>query len=231
MTPSYRYLFFLGKPASGKGTQIRLLLERFEGRTFSTGDALKDHIARGTDLGKRVKEIINAGKLVSDDIVMELFRDSAERLGPASGDALFMVDGFPRTIGQYDLLMRYLGERKIPALFLYFAVEDDLILRRLAGRLTCNGCFAPFTVGRDGATEGGSCPQCHTGTLIRRSDDNAATMERRLSEYRAMTAPMVVHIASKEKERFLEIDGARAPGVIFDELMLKEPFRSMKGKQ
>lgn len=228
---SYHYIFFLGKPASGKGTQIRLLLDAYEGYTFSTGDALKEHIASGTPLGKKVKEIINTGKLVSDDIVMELFRDAAERLPTPSGDALFLVDGFPRTEGQYLLLRKYLDERKIPATFLYFSVEDDLILRRLAGRLVCNKCFSPFTAGRDGAAEGVLCPQCGVGTLVRRSDDNEATMRNRLAEYQAMTAPMVLRIAREEKDRFHEIDGARSADTIFDELLLYAPFVTMPKKK
>jgi len=227
----YHYVFFLGKPASGKGTQIRLLLEAYEGHTFSTGDALKDHIARGTDLGKKVKEIINAGKLVPDDIVMDLFRDTAERLDPPLGNALFLVDGFPRTEGQYRLLKQYIGEKRIPSTFLYFAVEDDLILRRLAGRLVCNKCFAPFTAGREGVIEGSLCPQCKEGALARRSDDNEATIRNRLAEYQAMTAPMVSLIAVEEKERFREIDGSRAAGVIFEELIRCAPFVTMDRKK
>ncbi len=231
MTSSYRYLFFLGKPASGKGTQIRLLLDAYEGKTFSTGDALKDHIARGTPLGKKVKEIINVGRLVSDEIVMELFRDAAEHLETPSGTALFLVDGFPRTIGQYDLLTRYLTEKNIAAAYLYFAVEDDLIFRRLAGRLVCNACFAPFTAGRGDTTEGGACPQCAKGVLIRRSDDSEATMQRRLSEYRTLTAPMIDHIASAERARFVEIDGARPADVIFDELVVMPIFSGVDKKK
>ncbi len=229
--PAYLYLFFLGKPASGKGTQIRLLLERFDGRTFSTGDALKDHIARTTDLGKRVKEIINAGKLVSDEIVMDLFRDAAERLPVASGTALFLVDGFPRTMGQYELLKSYLEEKRIPAAFLYFIVDDDLVLRRLSGRLVCNGCFAPFTAGKNGATEGSFCPQCHKGTLIRRSDDSEAAIQKRLAEYRSLTAPMIERIASEEKGRFLKVDGARAADVIFEELVKEKLFADIERKK
>ncbi len=231
MTPSYRYLFFLGKPASGKGTQIRLLLERFEGRTFSTGDALKDHIARGTPLGKKVKEVINAGKLVSDDIVMDLFRDAAEHLQTPVGQALFLVDGFPRTIGQYELLKSYLAEKGVSHLFLYFTVEDTLVLRRLSGRLVCNGCFAPFTAGRDNAEEGGTCPQCRKGVLVRRSDDNETAIQKRLAEYRSLTEPMIERIAAEEQERFFEIDGARTAGVIFEELIQMKPFADLQKRR
>lgn len=214
----HRFFFLLGKPASGKGTQIRRILDTFEGSSFSTGDALKDHIARRTDLGKQVKALIDAGKLVSDDIVMALFRDGAERLGDTEGTALFLVDGFPRTVGQYEMVKRYLTEKKIPHSFLYFSVDDDHILRRFTGRLTCDTCFTPFSALTGNVAENDVCPQCKKGKLIRRSDDKESVVRNRLAEYRAATAPMVDHIAMQEKGNFTEIESSRAEDEIYSDV-------------
>lgn len=222
----HRFFFLLGKPASGKGTQIRRILDTFEGRSFSTGDALKYHIARRTELGTRVKALIDAGKLVSDDIVMALFRDSAEHLGDTTGTTLFLVDGFPRTVGQYELVKRYLTEKNIAHSFLYFSVADDHILRRFTGRLTCNTCFTPFSTLAGEVAENDPCPQCKKGKLIRRSDDNETVVRNRLAEYRAATAPMVEHIAAQEKGNFVEIEASRAEDDIFNDV--KELLRSAK---
>lgn len=214
----HQFLFLLGKPASGKGTQIRRILDAFAGTSFSTGDALKDHIARKTDLGQQVKALIDAGKLVSDDIVMALFRDTAERLEATEGSPLFLVDGFPRTVGQYELVKRYLTEKGTPYLFLYFAVEDDHILRRFTGRLTCDVCFTPFSTLRQQIAENDRCPQCGKGKLIRRSDDNETVVRNRLAEYRKATAPMVELIAQREKKDFHELDASLTVDETFNDV-------------
>jgi len=214
----HRLFFLLGKPASGKGTQIRRILDTFEGSSFSTGDALKYHIARKTELGMQVKALIDTGKLVSDDIVMALFRDSAERLGDTTGTALFLVDGFPRTVGQYEMVKRYLAEKEMAHSFLYFSVDDDHILRRFTGRLTCNTCFTPFTTLAGTVAENDDCPQCKKGKLIRRSDDNETVVRNRLAEYRKSTAPMVEHISAQEKGNFTEIESSRTEDEIFNDV-------------
>ncbi len=214
----YLYLFLLGKPASGKGTQIRRVLETFEGTSFSTGDALKDHIARGTELGKRVKSLIESGALVSDDIVMALFKDSAQRLVPVKGRALFLVDGFPRTIGQYEMVRTYLCEQDASYSFVYFSIDDEVILRRFAGRLVCDACFSPFSTLSSSLKEKDTCPLCKKGALIRRADDNEAVVRNRLAEYRRSTAPMVTHIADTEKGYFAEVDGACSVDETFTEV-------------
>ncbi|HOW51964.1 MAG TPA: nucleoside monophosphate kinase [bacterium] len=218
----HRFFFLLGKPASGKGTQIRRILDTFKGSSFSTGDALKYHIARRTELGQQVKAFIDAGKLVSDDIVMALFRDSAEHLGDTTiGEStLFLVDGFPRTVGQYEMVKRYLVEKKIPHSFLYFSVADDHILRRFTGRLTCNTCFTPFSTIGGTVAENDACPQCKKGKLIRRSDDNETVVRNRLAEYRAATAPMVEHITAHEKGNFTEIESSRSEDEIFNDVRM-----------
>lgn len=214
----YLYLFLLGKPASGKGTQIRRILQTFEGTSFSTGDALKDHIARGTELGKRVKSIIESGALVSDDIVMALFQDSAQRLAPVKGRALFLVDGFPRTIGQYEMVCAYLREQGVPYSFVYFSIDDEVILRRFAGRLVCDACYSPFSTQSSSLKEKDPCPLCKKGLLTRRADDDETVVRNRLTEYRNSTAPMVIRIAEEEKEHFAEVNGACSVDETFTEV-------------
>ncbi len=212
------FCFCLGKPASGKGTQIRRILSKYEGLSFSTGDALKDHIARKTELGIKVKAIIESGKLVSDEIVIELFSDVAGAKNNAlSQNGILLIDGFPRTAAQYRLMLPLLKELGVRTVFAYFHVTDNHIFNRFAGRLTCNSCYAPFTAAGT-LLEGSSCPQCKKGTLIKRSDDQIEVIERRLQEYRALTQPMVDLIKESESARFYEIDASRSEEEIYSDV-------------
>lgn len=212
------FLFLLGKPASGKGTQIRRISTVYGGRIFSVGEALKDHIARKTDLGMKVKEIMNSGKLVSDDIVMDLFKDFVSSVLAENNDGLVLIDGFPRTTVQYEMLSSFISEKKLSYKFIDFSVTDDHIFKRLEGRLLCSGCYAPFsTIGTE-LKQGDDCPGCKNGKLKKRDDDSAEVMKNRMVEFNKLTAPMIELISGREKERFNRVDASKGEDEIFSEV-------------
>ncbi len=181
-----RMLVLLGPPGSGKGTQAKLLFEHFGYPQISTGDMLREAVRKGTELGRKAKAVMDAGGLVSDDIVIGLIRERLQEPDCAGGCTL---DGFPRTVVQAEAL-----EGLITAQFeirvLSFDVPEDILVRRLAGRRNCAGCGAIFNVYFAPSTEPDACDRCG-GALIQRDDDREETVRRRLAVYRSQTEPLI----------------------------------------
>jgi adenylate kinase len=178
-------LILLGAPGAGKGTQGVLLAEKLGVPKIATGDMLRDAVRAGTELGLKAKAVMDAGKLVSDDIVLGLVR---ERLsGPeAAGGAIF--DGYPRNVAQaeaLDGLLRELG-RKIDAV-VYLEVDDDAIVRRMSGRVTDPQTGTVYHVEHN-PPPADVAPRC-----TQREDDREETVRHRLNVYRESTAPLVEH--------------------------------------
>jgi len=214
------FCFLLGKPTSGKGTQIRKIHKSLGGNVFSTGDALKMHVANNSELGRKIKEILNRGMLVSDDIVMEMFEDFTRKIFNDTSEQLALIDGFPRTVGQYEMLNSYLKEvdDKISCVFIYFDIEDEVVKKRFGNRLICSSCYSPFSMLTTNLKEENRCPACGEGTLIKRDDDSSDIVEMRIQEYKKMTAPMVSVIEKHEKSRFFKLDASKTPKEIYSKL-------------
>ena len=178
----------LGPPGSGKGTQAERAAERFHMDHVSTGDLLRRAVRDGTELGRRVKIILDAGELVPDDVMGEVVEDRLRRLEAGRG---VLLDGFPRTRVQVDLLDRILerlGQRLHAAVLL--AVPEAEILRRLSGRRICRGCGATYHVAHQPPRRAGRCDAC-AGPLAIRDDDREDVICRRLRLYEQETAPVV----------------------------------------
>jgi adenylate kinase len=197
-------IVLLGAPGSGKGTQAKLLIERFHIPQISTGDLLRAAVASGSPLGKKAKATMDAGQLVSDDIVLAMIR---ERLGKADTKGGFILDGFPRNIPQADALDRMLRSLKKPVdLAMLIDVEFGVLLKRLTGRRSCPGCGAVFNVHMSPPKVDGICDNCGKA-LIHRADDNEATITQRLEVFEAQTKPLIDFYKAQGKLRSIKGTG------------------------
>ncbi|MEI4234284.1 adenylate kinase [Roseovarius sp. D22-M7] len=182
-------LILLGPPGAGKGTQARMLEDRFGLVQLSTGDLLRAAVAAGTEAGQRAKAVMEAGDLVSDEIVIAILRDRLSQADCAGG---VILDGFPRTTVQAEALDALLfdmdqGIRAAISL----EVEDQAMVERISGRFTCAGCGEGYHDIHKTPAVAGVCDKCGGTEMTRRADDNAETVASRLSAYHAQTAPLI----------------------------------------
>jgi adenylate kinase len=198
-------IVLLGAPGSGKGTQAKKLVADYGYPQISTGDLLRDAVARGTEHGLRAKAAMDAGKLVSDDIVLGILKERVAQPDAAKG---FILDGFPRNIAQAEALEGVLADLKQP---LDAAVLMDLDLavlrKRLTGRRSCTGCGRVYNIHFLPPPADGRCDSCG-GELVQRSDDKEETIGRRLEVYRAETEPLVDYYRRLGKLKTVDADGA-----------------------
>jgi len=182
-------LILLGPPGAGKGTQARMLEDKFGLVQLSTGDLLRAAVDAGTEAGKAAKAVMEAGDLVSDEIVIAILRDRMAEPDCAKG---VILDGFPRTTVQAEALDGLLAEndQKISAA-ISLEVEDAEMVARISGRYTCAGCGEGYHDTFKTPAVEGTCDNCGGTEFKRRADDNAETVASRLSAYHAQTAPLI----------------------------------------
>jgi adenylate kinase len=191
-------IVLLGAPGSGKGTQAKLLVEKYKISHIATGDLLRAAVAAGTELGRRAKAAMDAGQLVPDDVMLGVIQ---ERLARSDTKGGFVLDGFPRNIPQaqaLDALLARLGQPLQLALLI--DVEMEILIKRLTGRRTCASCGQIYNVYFSPSKVAGKCDKCG-GALQHRSDDNEATIRNRLQIYEAQTAPLVSYYKAQGKLR------------------------------
>ncbi len=179
----------LGPPGAGKGTQARYLQDRFGLIQLSTGDMLRDAVARGTEAGKQAKSVMEAGDLVSDDIVVSILSD---RLASEDCNTGVILDGFPRTKAQAKVLDERLGatyQRVNAAISL--KVDDEAMVERVSGRFTCADCGEGYHDRFKMPRIADTCDRCNSTNMSRRSDDKADLVANRLRAYHAQTAPLI----------------------------------------
>ena len=184
-------VILLGPPAPGKGTQARMLEEDFGLVQLSTGDLLRAAVAAGTEAGKKAKAVMEAGQLVSDEIVLAILKDRMAEPDVAKG---VILDGFPRTEGQaaaLDALLAAAGEKVTAAISL--EVDDEAMVGRVSGRYTCAGCGEGYHDQFKQPAQAGVCDKCGGTSFKRRADDNAETVRERLKAYHAQTAPLIAY--------------------------------------
>lgn len=183
-----RNLIFIGAPGAGKGTFSALLLQEYPLAHISTGDILRDEIKRDTELGRQAAGLMKEGKLVPDDVVAGMVRN---RLQMPDCDYGFILDGFPRTIKQAELLDEALKDlgKKLDAV-VYFQVDDDIILQRLTARISCKKCGEIYNKLFMPPKEEGICDKCG-GELFQRPDDSLETAQERLKVFYANTQPLI----------------------------------------
>ncbi len=184
-------LILLGPPGAGKGTQARMLQEKFGLVQLSTGDLLRAAVKAGTPAGKQAKAVMDAGGLVSDEIVIAILNDRMSEEDCRNG---VILDGFPRTTVQakaLDDMLRSTGQRINAAISL--RVDDGAMVERISGRSTCAGCGEGYHDTFKPPLADGSCAKCGSTELTRRADDRAETVASRLEAYHAQTAPLIAY--------------------------------------
>jgi adenylate kinase len=181
-------LILLGPPGAGKGTQAKLLMERFGIPQVSTGDMLRAAVKAGTPLGEEAKQYMNRGALVPDAVIIGLVRERLQQPDCAGG---YILDGFPRTVAQAEALestLAALGALLDHVVSLEVPTED--LVLRIAGRRTCKSCGAMYHVRFSPSREDGRCDACE-GPTYQRDDDREETVRRRLTVYAEQTAPLI----------------------------------------
>jgi adenylate kinase len=188
-------LILLGPPGAGKGTQADLLKQRHGIIQLSTGDMLRAAVASGSELGKRVKAIMEAGQLVPDDIMIEMISDRIDRPDCAKG---FILDGFPRTTRQAEALDAMLAKKGIKLdRVVELKVNDAELVKRIAGRFACAKCGAGYHDEFKSPKKAGVCDVCGSTEFVRRKDDRPETVAARLEAYHAQTAPLSAYYADR----------------------------------
>ncbi len=185
----------LGAPGAGKGTQAKMLIEKFKIPQISTGDILRKAVADGTPLGKEAKVIMDQGGLVSDKIVLGLVE---ERIKQPDCKAGFILDGFPRNTVQAEALDKILTGMGMPlTIALNIDVDMNDLLKRLTGRRTCKGCQQMYNIYFSTPKKEGVCDKCG-GALFQRDDDKEETIKKRLDVYQKQTAPLIDYYSKKK---------------------------------
>ena len=189
-------IILLGPPGAGKGTQAKRLEETRGMVQLSTGDMLKEAIAKGTELGRRVEGIMARGELVTDEIVIGLIE--AKMKDGAKGG--FIFDGFPRTLKQADALGELMTRTGATLdRVIEMQVDDAALVARVTGRFTCGNCGAVYHDVTRPTKVAGTCDVCGSTNLKRRADDNAETLKTRLMEYYKKTSPLIGYYYAKEQ--------------------------------
>ncbi len=200
-------IVLLGAPGSGKGTQSKLLIEKYKIPQISTGDLLRAAVSAGSDLGRKAKAAMDAGKLVSDDVVLGMIQ---ERLSKPDARAGFILDGFPRNIPQAQALDAMLARMSQPLqLALLVDVDSEVLMKRITGRRICSNasCGAIYNIYFSAPKAPGRCDKCGS-SLAHRSDDNENTVRSRLQVYGQQTAPLVTYYKAQGKLRTVRGTGS-----------------------
>lgn len=209
-------IVLLGGPGAGKGTQARRLAEGRSLPHISTGDIFRAHVEEGTELGGELKEYMNKGQLVPDELVCEVV---AGRLYEEDCRDGYILDGFPRSLPQAEELDRLLGEREESiTVAIDLEVPDDAIVERLGSRRTCSGCGRIYNLRFEPPKREGRCDNegCGDAELVRRDDDRVGTIRERLAVYHETTEPIIAFY--RDQGLLKSIEGAnRSP----DDIALK----------
>jgi adenylate kinase len=198
-------IVLMGAPGAGKGTQAQRLIERFRIPQISTGDLLREAVARGTPLGVKAKAAMDSGALVADEIVLGMIRERLAEPDTARG---FILDGFPRNLAQAQALSTMLESigKPLDAVVL-FEVDYAEIVRRISGRRSCGKCGRVFNIHTDRLGIPPRCDRCEDHpALIQRRDDEEATVKRRLQVYEEQTRPLAEHYAAQGLLRVVQAD-------------------------
>jgi adenylate kinase len=211
-TVSELNLILLGPPGAGKGTQAERLQEDFDLAYIATGDILRKAVAEGTELGQKAKEYMDNGDLVPDEVIIGVILECVK----GSAQDGFLLDGFPRSVGQAEALEEALArlERRLTAV-LCIEAPDDEIIRRLSGRRTCAKAGHVYNIHTDPPKREGICDQ-DGSRLIQRDDDREETVRKRLAVYHRQTSPLVRFY--EERDLLRRFDGTRSPTEVHDHI-------------
>jgi adenylate kinase len=207
-------LILLGPPGAGKGTQAKRLEDRHSLVQLSTGDMLRAVVASGAPLGQQAKEIMAAGKLMPDELMIEMIADRISKPDCSTG---FILDGFPRTVPQAEALDRMLEEKGLKLdHVIEMKVDDAALVERITGRYTCAKCGQGYHDKFQTPKVDGVCDVCGSTEFTRRADDNAETVSTRLAAYHKQTAPILPYY--KERGVLETVDGMADIDVVTEQI-------------
>jgi len=207
-------LILLGPPGAGKGTQAKLIEERYGTVQLSTGDMLRAAVAAGTEVGLAAKAAMEAGQLVADDIVIGIISERIDQPDCANG---FILDGFPRTVVQAEALDRLFGEKRMTLdAVIELQVDDDRLVERIAGRFSCGKCGEGYHDKFHRPEKEGVCDKCGSQDFVRRADDNAETVISRLRAYHDQTEPLIEYYRGRGK--LIAVDGMAEIASVAEEI-------------
>ena len=207
-------IIMLGAPGAGKGTQGKMIAEKYSIPHVSTGDIFRANIKNGTELGKEAKKYMDQGLLVPDELTVKILLDRVAQDDCKNG---YVLDGFPRTIPQAEALENALNaiEQKLDYA-IDIDVPDENIINRMSGRRACVGCGATYHVLFNPTKVEGKCDVCGE-SLILRDDDKPETVKKRLDVYHTQTQPLIDFYT--ERKVLVEVDGTQSMDKVFDDIM------------
>ena len=200
-------IIMLGAPGAGKGTQAKMIAAKYGIPHISTGDIFRANIKAQTPLGVKVKAIIDSGSLVSDELTFELVKDRLAQDDCKNG---YILDGFPRTIPQAEMLEKLVNDVKV----VNFEIKDEIVIRRLSTRRVCKACGANFNVLTLPPKVEGVCDKCG-GELYQRDDDKQESILHRMDVYREQTEPLINFY--KEKGKITDLDASIETDILLGE--------------
>ncbi len=207
-------IIMLGAPGAGKGTQAKMIADKFGIPHISTGDIFRANIKNGTELGKKAKEYMDQGQLVPDELTVEILLDRVAQDDCKNG---YVLDGFPRTIPQADVLdkeLTKLGDKVDYAINV--DVPDENIVRRMSGRRACLKCGATYHIEHIPPKKEGICDTCGS-ELVQRDDDKPETVQNRLKVYHEQTQPLIEYYDGKNILR--TVDGTKDMQEVFNSIV------------
>jgi adenylate kinase len=208
-------LVLLGAPGAGKGTQAKRIVEEFGIVQLSTGDMLREEVSRGTAIGKQADEIMKSGRLVPDATIIGLIDSRLDHEDCREG---FILDGFPRTLAQATALDAMLARKHLKLdRVISIEVEDEAMVERISGRYTCAQCGEGYHDKFKRPKVDGVCDVCQSSEFVRRADDNAETVRRRLKAYHSQTDAIIAYYA--EQGLVSRVDGMSAIDQVTEEIV------------
>jgi adenylate kinase len=211
MSQQRKVIILLGPPGSGKGTQAVRLAKQLNIPHISTGDLFRENLSKQTDLGKKVKTFMDSGHLVPDELVLDMLFDRVSKQDCVAG---YLLDGFPRTIPQAQSFDAHLSPND-ELIVLNLDVADDVIIKRIAGRLSCKSCGAIQHKDFSPPKVEGKCDKCG-GELFQRPDDKPEVVKERLRVYHTQTKPLIEYYAKKNVLH--TVNGEQTPDTVAQEL-------------
>jgi len=207
-----KIIVIIGAPGAGKGTQSRLLSEKYGYPQISTGDILREMARADTPLGRKVKETMAEGRLVSDEILAEVIQTRTSQLDCDDG---YILDGYPRTLDQARLLEELASKQGKEEIFVRIVVSEEELVRRLTSRLICDRCGKSYNLLSSQPKIEGVC-DLDGAPLKQRSDDNLESVSKRFEEYRRSTAPLIDYY--RQNGRLIELNGELPESEVFEKL-------------